>query len=322
MVLSLPEVVPRSQFAEMPEVEPGPGGAVQIVIAGLAIRLEGPVLEHATLLFDDCYGSFLGDPQGCAIPVTDRLVLQWLEGDLPDLSAAEVLFDSGALWSAARWPDRWALVLHDPMSGHTPFLVAAISSGWQSGDLVVRPDILRHRRKVYNPLMYPLDEVLVIHLLSRGKGLLFHACGLDVHGQGVLFVGVSGAGKSTTVRLWRSRPDVTVLSDDRVIVRRWQREFWACGTPWSGDAGVASPKDVPLRHIFLLKHGQRNELRDLSRAEAAAQIMRCVFPTYWDRDGMAFSLEFLASLTESIPCHELHFVPDGSAAGFVHQMLT
>jgi len=321
MVLSLPEVVTLSQFAEMPGAEPGPGGTAQITIAGLAIRLEGPALEHTTLLFDDCYGPFLGNPEGCTIPVTDRLALHWAEGDLPDLSAAEVVFDSGVLWSAARWADRWALVLHDPISGRKPFLVASIAPGWQSGELVVRPDILRRERETYNPLTYPLDEVLVIHLLSRGKGLLFHACGLDVDGQGLLFVGVSGAGKGTTARLWRSWPAVAYLSDDRVVVRRWQNGFWACGTPWFGDAGVASPKDVPLRHIFLLKHGQRNELRDLSRAEAMAQIMRCVFPTYWDRDGMEFSLEFLAGLTQAIPCHELYFVPDGSAAGFVHQML-
>ncbi len=305
----------------MPAVEPGPGGAAQITIGGLVIRLEGPVLEDITLSFDDSYGPFLGNEEGRAIPVTDRLVLQWVEGELPDLSAAEVVFDSGVLWSAARRADRWALVLHDPVSGRKPFLVASISPTWQAGELVVRPDVFRRERETYNPLMYPLDEMLVIHLLSRGTGLLFHACGLDVDGQGLLFVGVSGAGKSTTARLWRAQPDVAFLSDDRVVVRRWQDGFWACGTPWSGDAGVASSRGVPLRHIFLLRHGQRNELRDLSRAEAAAQIMRCVFPTYWDRAGMEFSLEFLAGLIQAIPCHELHFIPDGSAVGFVRQMM-
>ena len=35
-----------------------------------------------------------------------------------------------------------------------------------------------------------------------------------------LFVGHSGAGKSTTTRLWTAREDVEVLSDDRIIVRR------------------------------------------------------------------------------------------------------
>jgi len=180
----------------MPAVEPGPGGAAQITIGGLVIRLEGPVLEDITLSFDDSYGPFLGNEEGRAIPVTDRLVLQWVEGELPDLSAAEVVFDSGVLWSAARRADRWALVLHDPVSGRKPFLVASISPTWQAGELVVRPDVFRRERETYNPLMYPLDEMLVIHLLSRGTGLLFHACGLDVDGQGLLFVGVSGAGKS------------------------------------------------------------------------------------------------------------------------------
>jgi len=321
MALSLPVAVTRSRFAEMPAVEPGPRGTAQITVGGLTIRLEGPALEGTTLSFDDSYSPFLSDVEGHSIPVTDRLVLHWGGGDLPNLSDAKVVFDSGVLWSAARWADRWAFVLHDPVSGRKPFLVAAISPDWRSGELFVRPDLLRREYETYNPLAYPLDEVLVIHLLSRGMGLLFHACGLEVDGQGLLFVGASGAGKSTTARLWRSAPEAAILSDDRVIVRRWQDRYWACGTPWSGDAGVALARGVPLRHIFLLKHGPCNELRDLSRAEAAAQIMRCVFPTYWDREGMEFSLEFLAGLIQAIPCHELSFVPDRSAVRFVRQVM-
>jgi len=40
------------------------------------------------------------------------------------------------------------------------------------------------------------------------------------NGEANLFVGHSGAGKSTTTRLWTEIEDVEVLSDDRIIVRR------------------------------------------------------------------------------------------------------
>jgi len=173
----------------------------------------------------------------------------------------------------------------------------------------------------YNPLGYPLDELLVIHMLAQGRGTLFHACGLDDNGQGLLFIGESGAGKSTTARLWQELHGVTLLSDDRVIVRRRETGYWLCGTPWSGEMETASPRMVRLRHVFLLHHGARNRALPLSPAEVVAQMVRGAFPPFWDRAGMAFTLSFLAALVATVPCDRLEFVPDNSAVRFVRQRI-
>jgi hypothetical protein len=70
-------------------------------------------------------------------------------------------------------------------------------------------------------LSYPLDELLIMHRLTQEKALEVHGCGIvGTDGIGNLFVGHSGAGKSTTTRLWTSSQDVEVLSDDRIILRR------------------------------------------------------------------------------------------------------
>jgi hypothetical protein len=71
------------------------------------------------------------------------------------------------------------------------------------------------------PLDYPVDELLIMHRLTREKAIELHGCGIvRADGTGNLFVGHSGAGKSTTTRLWMEREDVEILSDDRIIVRR------------------------------------------------------------------------------------------------------
>ena len=71
------------------------------------------------------------------------------------------------------------------------------------------------------PLEYPLDELLLQGLLARGRGAEIHACGIaDGSGRGLLFVGQSGAGKTTMARLWEGERGITVLSDDRIILRR------------------------------------------------------------------------------------------------------
>jgi hypothetical protein len=163
-----------------------------------------------------------------------------------------------------------------------------------------------------------MTEILMVNLLSRGRGVLLHACGVaTIGGRGHLFVGVSGAGKSTLANLWRRRSDVVVLSDDRVIVRRRGEEFWAHGTPWHGDAKLASPVAVPLERIYVIEHAEENRAVPLKPVDAASRLLVRAFPTYWDAEGMAFTLQLLGQLSQAVPCYELGFVPDQSVIDFV-----
>ena len=53
---------------------------------------------------------------------------------------------------------------------------------------------------------YPLDELLIMHRLTREKAIELHGSGIvRADGIGNLFIGHSGAGKSTTTRLWTER---------------------------------------------------------------------------------------------------------------------
>ena len=69
------------------------------------------------------------------------------------------------------------------------------------------------------PLMYPLDQLLLMYYLSKRKGLLVHAAGMVLGGRVYLFAGVSGAGKSTISELLVRARIGKVLSDERMIVR-------------------------------------------------------------------------------------------------------
>ena len=128
----------------------------------------------------------------------------------PPISKTEKTFDSGQTWALLQSESQ--LVLQDTsLHSKTPasrFLFLA--PDLKSGDLYVTGDPPQDT----DPLGYPLNQVLWILLLSQGRGVLFHACGIDDDGRGYLFLGNSGDGKSTTARLWFDH-GVTVLNDDR-----------------------------------------------------------------------------------------------------------
>jgi len=219
----------------------------------------------------------------------------------------ETLFHTRGHWKLSR------------LSGPQPKLVLEVDGrkALMSPDLA---SIQLHAATGYKgfPFGFPLDELLMINLMSRGRGLLVHACGMKDHeDRGLLFLGNSGAGKSTTARLWKNEPEVLLLSDDRLVLRRAGSGFWMYGTPWHGDARVYSPDRVALSKIFFLKHARKNAVTKLSPAQAAAAVLKRSFPTFWDKKGMAFSLRFCSELVRRIPCYEFGFLPDKTAVDFI-----
>jgi len=156
----------------------------------------------------------------------------------------------------------------------------------------------------------PTIELLMVNYLAQGHGLILHACGVVREGKGLLFVGDSGAGKTTMARLWAQEQGVEVLSDDRTVVRKKGNRFRMYGTPWHGEGRFGSPGSAEVEKIFFISHGVENAVRDVRSIDAAARLLTGSFPPYWDHEGMAFTLEFISELTAEVGCQELSFRPD------------
>jgi hypothetical protein len=231
---------------------------------------------------------------------------------------AALAFDPGkGLWRLYRAAAGYSLVFRSPLLGPEPYQAASFSEDWRDGRVILRRATFAERLPVY-PLHYPLDELLMVHLLSRGLGIELHASGLETaDGRGFLFVGQSGAGKTTMSRLWRGLPGVNIFSDERIIVRADPLGVWMYGTPWHGDGYIAEPGRARLSRIFFLRHGPRNELRAVPATTAAARLFACGFTPFHDASGLDFSLRLLETVVRTCACDELTFVPSPDVVDFV-----
>ena len=226
-----------------------------------------------------------------------------------DYDLGKKIFDSGSIWSFYRRNENYILRISYTSENSTPDRIAILKPDFRSGDVYI-PDRRSNEPITSDPLLYPFAELLIINLLSQGRGVLIHSCGIYNNEKGMLFAGESGAGKSTLSNLWKDKKDVAVLSDDRIIVRRMEGRFWIYGTPWHGDAKVCSPEKAPLEKIFFLKHAKMNKVERIEGIAAASKLLVRSFPTFWDKKGMEFTLGFIDELTREVPCYELSFVPD------------
>ncbi|MEA2336363.1 MAG: hypothetical protein QOE82_370 [Thermoanaerobaculia bacterium] len=226
--------------------------------------------------------------------------------------AGELLFDSGAVWRAYENHGGFRIDCFSDVFGDLPYKIALFDRELREGRILVRREVFADNEEMH-ALDYPLDEVLIAHFLGRGRGVELHGCGIiDRDGRGQLFVGQSGAGKTTTARVWLAEGHYEIVSDDRVIVRFVDGEWRMYGTPWHGEAELSSPLSAPLGAIHLLVQASRTELVALPPAQATAALLGCTFPPFYDADAVAFTLECLERIVGDLPVRALRFRPDRS----------
>src|SRR5439155_2817742 len=205
-----------------------------------------------------------------------QITVRWT--DQLKASPGSPIFDSGAVWKLFRESGEFIFDFASEAVGPAPYKRMR-TRDFTSAQLTLNSNLLPEDAW---PLEYPADELLITNYLAHhGLGVEVHGCGLiDAETGGHLFLGHSGAGKSTTTRLWKSSRTPEILSDDRIILRLHDGELWMYGTPWHGEAAFASPGKAKLNRIHILRHGTQNRFTSLPQARAVGEVFARSFPPF------------------------------------------
>jgi len=240
-------------------------------------------------------------------------------GNMPEfqLHDKNKIFDSELIWSLYQDNKQNIFVLKMPDLRKLPYRIAVFDTHYKQGDIYTDMSQFEHLSDtmLHDPLEFPLSEILMVCVLSKRRGLMIHACGIDDSGYGYLFAGNSTHGKTTMAKLWKEQ--AVILNDDRIVIRYKDGHFWMYGTPWHGDYTGVSPHGVPVEKIFFLQHSKSNYVEKINGAGAASMVIARSFPPLWDSEGMKFTLDFCSQLVSAVPCYRLNFMPDENIIDFI-----
>ena len=174
-------------------------------------------------------------------------------------------------------------------------------------------------------IIYDFLQVLLINYFAqRDLGIFTHSVGIkDLDGEGLLFTGKSGCGKSTTARIWHKYSKAVVLNDDRIVVRRLNHKFFIHGSPWHGEFSdylVSRIESAALKRLFFIYQAPHNTVRQISQKGAFNLLYPALFPTFWDKACLENIASFCQDLVKNVDCFSLGFVNDKKMIGFVRNI--
>ncbi|MBU0502966.1 MAG: hypothetical protein ABH882_05050 [Candidatus Omnitrophota bacterium] len=174
-------------------------------------------------------------------------------------------------------------------------------------------------------LTYDFLQVLFINYFAQRKsGIFLHGAGIrDSNGKGLVFMGRSGAGKTTLARTWHEHSRAEVLNDDHVIVRKVKGRFFIYGSPWCGEFRGFQNSYIgraELDKLFFIYQYTNNTVKAISSAEAFKLLYPNIFPNFWDRK-LTENIIFLGlDLVKNMPCLSLGLIKSKSIIPFVRSI--
>ena len=211
-----------------------------------------------------------------------------------------------------RWSGGIQLELYGPQGDSVRF---RLPDGGREACTDCRPD--------RQPSQLRFGLWLLCNAAGLGHGVVsLHAAAISHRGQGVLFLGESGTGKSTHARLWcRHMAATELLNDDNPTIRIQGDTAYAHGTPWSGKTPCYKPQSFPIGGMVRLIQAPENRFHRQEGADAFVALYPGCSVISQDQDLRARLYDTLVRLAERVPTGILECRPDSDAAILCYRSL-
>ncbi|SDB12233.1 hypothetical protein [Eubacterium oxidoreducens] len=179
-------------------------------------------------------------------------------------------------------------------------------------------DILAQRAEEgFELLMYMCPEIVLLQFDT----IVLHSSHLKIGERGLVFSGVSGAGKSTQAELWEKMCGAQVLNGDRSALRKIDGVWQVCGCPMCGSSNIHRKGRESLYAIVMLHQGTDNALKQLKGAQAFREVMPQITTPLYHKEYANRVMNKIEDLISSIPVYQYTCTKDETAVQVLKEAL-
>lgn len=188
----------------------------------------------------------------------------------------------------------------------------------------IREEIIKNSWKSLS--LFPTDQIWLLPLLTDRSAVLLHSAAAILNNKGIIFVGQSEAGKSTTVELLKAARrdqelEVEILCDEHNIIRNWNNEWRVHGTWHRSSVTEVSASDAPLQGIFFLEQSSENAIITINDRKLIWQWLLAALIRMVDTgDSWNKKLDTMEKMVKEVPCYIMRFDKSGLIVKALEQM--
>ena len=250
-----------------------------IDLAGSRIAIEVP--PHLDWIWPhENYAAFTGSPEGAAVHVGVRV------GNAPSTPQRGFLYESTShRFEVGERGDDWVIAIHSRQGLER---VAVFDADFKQGEVTVLPEAAERR---IAPLAHPLDELLALHRVVRGGGLVVRGSAVLRDDRALVFLGSGQPATPTNAACehpreasgWR-RVGPEALRGDRVVLVPEVDGVSVVGTPWHRHEELARPFRARLDALHVIQPSRAVFADRLDADASVTELLEHAFaPVHDDR---------------------------------------
>lgn len=296
-------------------------------VAGISIQLDLDLDLHDLKLNPALIPFLKDEPDEDIVTIHRSFNLPGLD----HLSKAELLVDNPP-WRVYHKLEDDHILYHGIFpteNGDKTWCYANFKSDYSSGE-IFHPEMIGNDIRsigLMNLSGFPSDSIWLNQVLARRKALMFHSSAGVVNGNGVLFIGRSEAGKTTTIRMlrqasWDLNFNFKLLCDETNIVRHGI-DGWRVHGTWShGEEPEVNSHSALLKGIFVLNQDPNNWVAPITdKADILKYLLTTIFRPLMTKDWWELEINTLSGIIREIPVYEMAFDRSGAIVPLILDIL-
>lgn len=182
--------------------------------------------------------------------------------------------------------------------------------------------------KVCDGVSYSVNEAestalvnkLYNKIFDEYNGFFFHSSSLMLDNEGYVFTAESGTGKSTHASLWCTHfgNKVTMINDDKPIIRKIDDKFFIFGTPWMGKSNIGNNISTTVKAVYILRQSKENSIKKVSVGEVFPDLLKATL-VLSSRDKFAKLLEIYDEFFSTVSLFVLNCNTDISSVKVAYE---
>lgn len=184
---------------------------------------------------------------------------------------------------------------------------------FEEGSSQYNCNIYKGKEEAFYSTKHLLELLVMEDLFLKNNSIVLHSSNILFENKSILFTAPSGTGKSTQANLWNEVLKAKIINGDRTLIKKIDNKYFAMGIPFCGSSNICENERHPIGTIVVLRQGNENYIRKLSKIEAYKKIISEITVNIWNKDSVLKVSDIVEDIINNIEIIELTCLPNVDA---------